>query len=344
MDRDEILEALGLAGLLDVDVGDEDADEPAQENASNDSDTDDNGEEDGDAESEPGDTAQEEQSDTGDTDTPASDELEDQIADLRHQLTQVNDRIETNEGAIKSLESTQEAIEEEIDTLDEHDAQLLSVYDRLTPGVNPFADDWEADHEFANDDDDSPYNVVSPPESEDSDTQDDEDDEAVSIDDLKDDYTEDDEEPEEPEPEPEPEDNNRPSPSERTVPDAPEPDPEPVQQTSAPVEHSVVGSTDAYLTHLTPAYASEVLMMEWMTMLTETAGSAGALKTLDYYERIDWISKPVKLQLEDILSGAEISGESSDEIREPGDLSTEEHRESFSYLIKLEQVSDEATV
>ena len=76
-------------------------------------------------------------------------------------------------------------------------------------------------------------------------------------------------------------------------------------------------------------------MMEWLSMLIDIAGPAGAMKALDFYERINWISPTIKRRLENALSGAH--GTDDVPSRPPSDLTAEEHNRSFAHIMRLAQ-------
>lgn len=250
----------------------------------------------------------------------------DAIEELQYDLDDVEGRVTSNETSVESLRNDQDRMADRLDAVEETNATLLGVYDRLTEDINPFSN--------GNRDDvgpeDATYGVMdgstpdeTPVETADADDEDEpaEDDDVVSFDDLKDDLGADeaDDEPAE-----------RDAESER----APEPAAAP-----PPVESGPDTPDSPYLAALAPTYATDVLLMQWMRMLVDTAGPAGALKTLDYYAQINWISPPVKRQLETVLSGAyDVNGERPS--RPPSDLSVEAHSESFEHIQRLAQQTE----
>lgn len=292
------------------------------------------------AEEEP---AESPEGDSGATDPPADDEdagntnpdVEDvtdgAIEEIRHEIDQVSADVSSNESTLRGIQSHQEEVLERLETIEEHNSQLLGVYDRLTAGINPFGENWEVRYDRARENAENAehrYNVIEPPAKSDQDPvtpddgesgatvrEEDEhgDDEPVGFDDLLErdsDAASSDDAP-----------TAEPSPAETA---------EPTPRAPANLEDS-----DAYLATLSSGYATEVLLMEWLTVLIDIAGSSGALKALDYYENIGWISRSVKYQMEDFLAGAHVPADES--ARLPGDLSTEEHNHSFTYIMKLTQ-------
>lgn len=262
-----------------------------------------------------------------------ADAVEGALQELRHEIDQLVADVDANEASIRGIQSQHEEVLERLDGIEEHNSQLLGVYDRLTAGINPFAEGWQARYDRVRENAESAehrYNVVELPEgveqdpvapgTERSPEADDRateraatDDEAVGFEELRD----------------------RGSSGEAA---AEEPGAGRVAGGAAGSTTGTGGATagnDAYLRALARGYATEVLLMEWLTMLVDIAGPPGALKALDYYESIGWISDDVKRRLEDLLGGARVTD--ATEPRTPGDLTTEEHNHSFAYIMKLAQ-------
>lgn len=243
----------------------------------------------------------------------------DAVEELQYNLDEVRNRVGTHESAIESLENDQESMEERLDEIQETNATLLGVYDRLTDDINPFSSPSERDAVAP---DDETYGVMSGEASDDigyerhtaADEDEGEDDEdVVSFSDLKENLDADEE-------------------SETAD------DEGPVETPARPVSASQSGDSP-YLNALAPTYATDVVLMQWVSMLVDTAGPAGALKTIDYYAQIDWISPAVKRQLETVLSGAHDLDEDQPS-RPPSELSVEAHSESFEHIQKLAQQTE----
>lgn len=258
------------------------------------------------------------------------------LEEIRHEIDQIAADVESNASHIRGVQSKHEEVLERLDSIEEHNSQLLGIYDRLTAGINPFAEDWEARYDRARENPeaaDNRYNVIEPPGDVDRDpvapeaaTEPEPDDdpveaavddaETVGFEDIRD-------------------RRGTGEGSDPTATDDPPGDRDARRVDSGGDESAVASDDDAYLAALSRGYATEVLLMEWLTMLIDIAGPPGALKALDYYENIGWISRPVKHQLEDLLGGARVPAETT--ARRPGDLTTEEHNRSFAYIMKLEQ-------
>ncbi|WP_117594543.1 FlaD/FlaE family flagellar protein [Haloprofundus halophilus] len=227
----------------------------------------------------------------------------DAIEDLRHELDQVAADLETTQSKLRAVQSERDEMVERLDGLEDDTARLLGVYDRLTAEVNPFDEQWRQSAEGRTGGD-SRYGVVSVGEESSNGS-------VVETNGHADSRARDDE------------------PTEETfeaTPPAPPVDAESLPRTQ--------GSSDVYLRTLAPSFATEVLLMEWMTMLIDSAGPGGAMKAVDYYERINWIDESVKDHLEDLLGGVETAPLTADGVVD--DLTSEEHSQSFAYIMKLD--------
>lgn len=244
--------------------------------------------------------------DVGDGDDDDTVETGDALEDLRHELDQVAADLETTQSKLRAVQSERDEMVSRLDGLEDDTAQLLGVYDRLTAQVNPFGENWQQSAEGRPDDSEGRYGVVSastgsatptPVETNGhADTH--AHDEEKSIDELVD-----------------------------------ETPPEPTVDTTESFSQGRPPS-GVYLRALSPSFATEVLLMEWMTMLIDNAGPGGAMKAVDYYERINWIDESVKNHLEDLLGGVQTAPLSAEGA--VADLTSEEHSQSFAYIMKLD--------
>jgi len=249
-------------------------------------------------------------------------ELVERIDDFEYELSEIRNDVEQNEATIEGLESEQLDINERMDQIEEHNATLLGVYDQLTEGVNPFARDWEQSEE-RRDTGDSTYGVI-PDDESDSPGRDENlqrnggssSAASRSSEPERDRPSDDDVESSSTDPEP----PSREAPSSTPVPESP-------PSGTTPPENG------PYLTEFADTYATDVLVMEWLAMLIDAAGEEGALKALDHYDRIDWVSESIRRELEVVLSGA--WSESDAEPR--NDLNTDVHDRSFRFIARLSQ-------
>ncbi len=286
------------------------------------------------------------------------------VEDLEYRIDELEAELGSVANTVSATQRTQEDTAETIEDLDTTVRRLLGVYDRLTSEANPFTDGGSEDHRFDLLDDDvsgdeldaaadgAPETDPEPPVDDESgaDHEDGTDPvpgeptpepngvpatdgngtgngETVTFADLKRDAAEPapESEPErEPEPVVEPELEQEPErePTE-TVEAAPaaggEPDPDP-----------------ALLSGLGEGYSTDVLVFQWLSMLVEESGPAGALKALDYYETVDWIGPRVREHLETALGGPVIDVDV--DPAQPRDLTADNHADSYEYVLRLREL------
>ncbi|GAB3670868.1 FlaD/FlaE family flagellar protein [Halopiger thermotolerans] len=136
------------------------------------------------------------------------------------------------------------------------------------------------------------------------------------------------EEPADPEPEP--------VATEDTI-DQPADDPDATQsasETVAPGENGEMGDPPYLVRHPSRTDA-ELVTIEWLQYLIETAGMDGAARTIAYYESIDWISDPVETYLQSLLNGFSDGPVADDEIEPRSVLTTDEHKRSLQYIANI---------
>ncbi|KTG09074.1 hypothetical protein AUR64_14840 [Haloprofundus marisrubri] len=247
--------------------------------------------------------------DVGDDDDAETGGQGDAIEDLRHELDQVAADLETTQSKLRAVQSERDEMVARLDGLEDDTAQLLGVYDRLTAQVNPFGENWQQSAEGRTDDSEGRYGVVSASNGSSNatpvETNEHADTHAYEEDD-EDDY------------------------ASEAVDETPS---EPVVEVTESLPETPSAS-DVYLRGLAPSFATEVLLMEWMTMLIDNAGPGGAMKAVDYYERVNWIDESVKNHLEDLLGGVQTAPLSAEGA--VADLTSEEHNQSFAYIMKLD--------
>ncbi|MCO8245252.1 MULTISPECIES: FlaD/FlaE family flagellar protein [unclassified Haladaptatus] len=94
------------------------------------------------------------------------------------------------------------------------------------------------------------------------------------------------------------------------------------------------GMQKPYLATLPAGYIVDLVVMEWLEFLVEEFGSEDAVRTIGYYEDIDWISEPVEEQLLGFARGiADVSDVDTDAT--PATLSVDDHIRSLSFMSQL---------
>ena len=99
-----------------------------------------------------------------------------------------------------------------------------------------------------------------------------------------------------------------------------------------------------YLTELPGDYVGDLLVMEWLEYLVEEGDTTDAVRAINYYERVEWLSPEVAEQLKSFLSGfGEID---RNLIDEPGTARLElgHHTRSLKYIMQLSSATAEAVV
>ncbi|WP_120245073.1 FlaD/FlaE family flagellar protein [Halopiger aswanensis] len=135
--------------------------------------------------------------------------------------------------------------------------------------------------------------------------------------------------------------------------EAADPEPEPIQtevvadQTTDTEDTTQTGSETAalgengemgdppYLVRHPSRTDAELVTIEWLQYLIETAGMDGAARTIAYYESIDWISDPVETYLQSLLNGFSDAPVADDEIEPRSVLTTDEHKRSLQYIANI---------
>jgi len=105
-----------------------------------------------------------------------------------------------------------------------------------------------------------------------------------------------------------------------------------LSQTDAPDTGNVTLET------VPQTYAADIIVMDWVSMLIRRSGLAGALKSFEYYESVDWISSSVRRYLETILSGPGI--DTHIEPDSPHEPRSEDHCESYTYIEQLDKLKE----
>jgi archaellum component FlaD/FlaE len=263
-------------------------------------------------------------------------------AELDVRISELEDDIDSTESAVRAVQSSQEEMADSIDQMNETVRQLTGVYDRLMAEENPFMDGGQADarqngtgqagHDHAVDPADADASVIG---FEDLDTGDDEPAAEPPAHESADDDADTPAAEQEAAATPEP-DNDRPAvstatPAEDPTPSA-APDTDNLTHDTAPAD----GGHPPMLETLPEGYAGEVLAMEWLGALMERSGPAGALRAVEHYEEVGWISPAVKRRLIDIIGGPSL--DVFVDPMQPREPTGAEHQASHEYLTVLAEL------
>lgn len=269
------------------------------------------------------------------------DDIEPRIDDLEAELGDLASTVSTVHGEHESMRESVEEIEDNV-------RKLLEVYEIVTQGANPFADDVPEttdDGGFglfaANDDsasetaDESLFDdvdeaastsaseaaVAAAPSAGDGDK---------SFEDLKSEF-ELDEGPAE----------------EELIPDeaavesdgGESPPSEEFEFDNEPADDSSASGAPAkpYLADLPGGYGAELLVMEWLDYLVSESSVADAIRAVRYYHTVDWITEDVAGHLQSVLSGASRApGKlAATDGGRPAELSVDHHTRSLEYIAQL---------
>jgi Putative archaeal flagellar protein D/E len=235
-------------------------------------------------------------------------DIEEQIDDVSYELQELIDRVENLENNIKTVEGTQDDMSEEMDDVNDRIRNLLSIYDEVVESENPFQ---------GNDDAEVNTTPASKTDSEaDSDPTDESDDDgALTVDDLRKDAGLDNEE------------------------DSDSDEDDENSKTTADGRFEGVMDDETFLTKPPLTYAGEVVAYEWLAFLIGQSGTAGAIKAMDYYENLGWVSPEVRGYAITLLSAPAI--EVTDTTESTVALSSETHKQSFRYIMKMSSVNRE---
>jgi archaellum component FlaD/FlaE len=270
------------------------------------------------------------------------DELD--VAEVDVRVDELEERLDSTESSLRALRNSQEEMAGSIEEMNDTVRQLVGVYDRLTAEENPFIDDAADSAESSTT---SPMTEVSGDASTHSPAGDDtpsagkasaektdieieDGDPVVSFDDLveqiDDDRAEGDQDPEDIPTEiesPTTHDSNQSSSEGQD------------SASLSPVEES---GRSPVLVSVPQGYAGDILVMEWLATLMDSSGPAGALRAVNQYEDMRWISSEVRNHLVDVIGGPALDVfVDPTRSREP---TADEHAVSHEYIRVLNRLTE----
>lgn len=309
----------------------------------------------------------------GDMDDDAgTDEVEDDGesggggADLEPRVKELEFELEDLAGSVETARRDNEEIAESLDHIQENIRQLLDVYEIVARNANPFIDGPDGDldiGEAAFDlfGDNLEENLAGDEEEADDDgvEEDDTEGDGQTFDDLKAQYEEDEEE--------EPAEGDVSDEAEADDDDdlldafdgddededddqvalvGGEPAIDPDEDSGPDVEDDEegapggpIGDTGSrvhgkpYLGTLPDGYATDVIVMEWLTFLVSAGAERGAIEAIQYYHDLDWISADVAATLVARVRRADLgAGRAS---ARPREVCTDHHTRSLAYINHL---------
>lgn len=247
----------------------------------------------------------------------AEEELEQRVDEVEAELASVSSTVNT-------IRSENEEIAETVDEIEENVRKLLDVYEMVTRGINPFTDD---EREMGGASDGS-LGLFAGGENEESDelddadsSEDDEDEEPTDFDDLKAEYEGDE--------------------NDATTAIVSAEEPRSVDSELTYAERTLSDAPDAekpYLRGAADGYVSDLLILEWLEHLVETAGIDATEGAIEYYESIRWVDEEAADQLRAFIEGFEADDE------EDRALSIADHTQSLRYICQLSSSTSASVV
>jgi archaellum component FlaD/FlaE len=284
------------------------------------------------------------------------DETEQRLNGMENRVEDVEESIDEVRSSVRKMEEKQDEVSDSIDEIDERMRKLVGIYDEVTSESNPFSEDSPEDR------DGDGFGVV-PDESDGASVEDEETESRVVEEDT--DAHEDNEKPEEEVTSYE--DLTREVPGDEEVVEEVIEEPhdaaemptnggqngdsehEPANGFGGVTHEAVDGDIGdhplpsdekdkPFLDGFEPSYAADIIMMEWMSVMTVRSDPAGAFKALDYYESIGWISPEVRDYLETVVGGPGV-----DSHVNPGEVESpaiRDHKMSHSYIKQLKEITE----
>ncbi|ELY68160.1 FlaD/FlaE family flagellar protein [Natrinema versiforme] len=271
---------------------------------------------------------------------------EEELDDLYYRLDELEEQLEDKSSELGTVQDSQQQVADRVEEMNDTVRQLLGVYDMLTDDVNPFTGAGEERNGFGVFGEDE-----SPPEEPtrsgvgvaDGGTQ--SADETVSFDDLKgviEDAAQSDRSDGDGSGETitfdEGGDGDANADDTTVEVQATESVDGPDDDTDADDENAEDGS-DVTLETLADTYATDIIVLEWLTDLVRTAGPAATLRAISYYSEIGWIDEEVRDHLEAMLSGPDLDIH-VDPGSTPEELTAEDHADSYTYIMKLQEIHE----
>jgi archaellum component FlaD/FlaE len=279
------------------------------------------------------------------------------VADLDVRLSELEEDIDSTESSLRTLRSSQQEIADSVEEMNETIRQLAGMYDRIAAQENPFVDGSANGSDVVGDQPDDPTlpdpeERTAEPERDHGDGEPTEDaggdDGTVSFEDLQDDAATVEgatgpggEQDEDGDGRQRGRDSARDGANGRgergdghdpAVKGRPAPSEEDIERAMTPGEQA------SLLEAVPDGYAGEMLVMEWLAMLMDQSGPAGALRAVEHYEDVGWISADTRDRLIDVIGGPAL--DVFVDPRAPRELSGEEHADSYGYLRVIQQLRD----
>lgn len=95
------------------------------------------------------------------------------------------------------------------------------------------------------------------------------------------------------------------------------------------MEDTVEELSRPYLSEMPDSYRAELLVLEWLELLTAIAGRRETIEGLAYYTSVGWITPAVESELREYLRGVDTTAD------DPRPLDHDDHSTSLVYIARL---------
>lgn len=236
-------------------------------------------------------------------------QYEDRLSALETEIGTVHDEINSLEQNGLLLEDRIETLEDDKEELQQNLQELLGIYDAVASTVNPlFEDDLQSiipelptEMEEASND----YNLKTADETSSIPEKPVSEDKGVKEDSMEMDF-----------------------------------ESEPISDTESELDEQMQvdnnSESEQVVSMIEGTVHNEVIALQWLDNLVDTVGYHGAIKTIDYYTRIGWLSMDAKHQLIGRLRLYNAEDANRDEL-DDGGIPTSVHRYSQEYISRLSQ-------
>jgi archaellum component FlaD/FlaE/archaellum component FlaC len=273
---------------------------------------------------------------------------EDDFDDLFYRIEELEEELESKESTLGTVQDSQQQVADQVEEMNDTVRQLLGVYDMLTDDVNPFTGAGEERNGFgvfgedkATTDGGSESMAGLRAEAGSSGRE-----ETVSFDDLKgviEDAAAQSDGADETGGKTITFDEDEGDDDTRVEVQATESVDDTSSEPSSDADGADVTAdddeSDVTLESLADTYATDIIVLEWLTELVRTAGPAATLRAISYYAEIGWIDDEVKDHLEAMLSGPDLDVHVDPEMT-PEELTAEDHADSYTYIMKLQEIHE----
>lgn len=223
--------------------------------------------------------------------------------ELTARINEIESEMDSTSSSVRAVQSSQDELQDTVEEMNDTVRELLGVYDQVNAAENPFVESGET------------YDNASASSTEEQEDDDEPEEDVVSFDDLDEQAAE----------------------------------PAAADGAGQAVSVEATGGQgpslaanepdyDALVNTLPDGYAGDVLLMEWLAKLMDQSGPAGALRAVEHYEAVNWVSPPARDRILDCLGGPSL--DVFVDPTQPREPTADEHALSHQYLTVLSQLDE----